>query len=288
MNRSVLKLNTKKGKVQAQVVTADVVKEVHHGIRVNVIFLENQSEVHYAMPVRVMNEESAHYHKQWRKRAKQHEEEKDLEGAEFLSGFAKNDKLIPVITIVVYWGKEPWDGPRRLKDMLDLEDFSLDLQRFIVDYPIHLLEVREYEHMEDFQSDMRYVFGFLQKEHDKELLRAYVKEYEEVFTKLPSDAYELISVMSHADKLLEKKREYENEGGCNMCQAIEEMIEDGRIEGRLEGGTSVLRMILRKKGDISENLEKKILEVKDLNILAIWCQKAMDAQNMAEFEQSIG
>ena len=72
-----------------------------------------------------------------------------------------------------------------------------------------------------------------------------------------------------------------------MCQAIEEMIEDGRIEGRLEGGTSVLRMILRKKGDISENLEKKILEVKDLNILAIWCQKAMDAQNMAEFEQSI-
>lgn len=287
LNRSVLKLNTKKGKVQAQLVTADIVREVHHNMNVTLIFQENQSDVHYAMPVRVINEESSHYYKQWRTRAKQHEEEKDLQGAEFLSGFAKNDKLVPIITIVVYWGKAPWDGPRRLKEILDLEGYPLDVQKFIVDYPIHLLEVREYEHLEVFQTDIRYVFGFVQKENNKEQLQVYVKEHEGVFTRLASDAYDLISVMSHEDRFLERKSVYETKGGCNMCQAIEEMIEDGRTEGRLEGCVQMLRVVLGKIGTISEELEKKIVGEKDLNVLTIWCRKALEARDMQEFEDSI-
>ena len=46
----------------------------------------------------------------------------------------------------------------------------------------------------------------------------------------------MISVMSHSDELLKYKQEYENDkGGSNMCQAILEMIEDGRQEGIQEG-----------------------------------------------------
>ena len=59
-----------------------------------------------------MNAESTPYHQQWRRAAPRHRQQKDLQGAEYVSGFSKEGKLTPVITIVIYWGKEPWDVPR--------------------------------------------------------------------------------------------------------------------------------------------------------------------------------
>ncbi|RHO24211.1 hypothetical protein DW212_09645, partial [Eubacterium sp. AM18-10LB-B] len=37
---------------------------------------------------------------------------------EFLSGMRKEERIHPVFTLVVYYGEKPWDGPRRLKDMM--------------------------------------------------------------------------------------------------------------------------------------------------------------------------
>lgn len=153
-----------------------------------------------------------------------------------LSGFSKRDRLIPTITIVVYFGKEPWDGPVSLKEMMDMEGLPLELQELVEDYHIHLLEVRKVGELEYFRTDLKYVFGFLQNEHSKATLKDYVKENSEAFENLSEDAYDMISVMSHSSELLEYKQEYENnKGGSNMCQAILEMIEDGRQEGIQEG-----------------------------------------------------
>jgi hypothetical protein len=37
--------------------------------------------------------------------------------AEFLSGFHREDRVLPVITIVIHWGAEPWDAPLSLREM---------------------------------------------------------------------------------------------------------------------------------------------------------------------------
>lgn len=37
---------------------------------------------------------------------------------EFLSGFWAGDRLIPSITVTVFFGSEEWDGPLRLFDLL--------------------------------------------------------------------------------------------------------------------------------------------------------------------------
>lgn len=42
--------------------------------------------------------------------ASEHRKEKDLRDTEFLSGFSKEDKIIPVITLTVYFGSDKWDG----------------------------------------------------------------------------------------------------------------------------------------------------------------------------------
>lgn len=103
--------------------------------------MENQNDIHHAMPVRVMSGDSANYHNQWRRIQKAHRDNKELCGAEYLSGFSKTDRLTPVSTIFVYWGDKPWDGPRCLKDILDLEGIPSDFQKLIADYPLNLIKV---------------------------------------------------------------------------------------------------------------------------------------------------
>jgi len=75
----------------------------------------------------------------------------------------------------------------------------------------------------------------LQLESNKEALKSYVNRHEDVFRNLSDDAYDMISVMTHSDELMERRDDCEQEDRGDMCQAIKEMIEDGRQEGRLEG-----------------------------------------------------
>ena len=66
--------------------------------------IENQTDVHYAMPVRNMLYDVMQYQKQVSELAADHREhraELKMMDAEYLSGFLKTDKLLPVITLVI-------------------------------------------------------------------------------------------------------------------------------------------------------------------------------------------
>lgn len=168
--------------------------------------------------------------------------------------------MIPTITIVVYFGKEPWDGPVSLKEMMDIEDYPVELQEFIEDYHIHLLEVRKFHNLEYFRTDLKYVFGFLQNEKSKEELKNYVQKHSDVFADLCEDAYDMISVMAHSSELIEYKQENtSNKGGSNMCQAILEMIEDGRQEGIQEG----IKVLVESCQEFGIAKEDAMLKVKE-------------------------
>ena len=60
--------------------------------------------------------------------------------------------------------------------------------------------------------------------------------HRESFEQLSEDAYDIITVMSGSKELEAVKETYREKGEkINMCEAIRGMIEDGRIEGKLEG-----------------------------------------------------
>ena len=62
-------------------------------------------------------------------------------------------------------------------------------------------------------------------------MEKYVHEYRETLINLEEDAYDLICVMSDMRKLQELKAELRQEGGCNMCKGLEEMMEDEKKKG---------------------------------------------------------
>ena len=59
--------------------------------------------------------------------------------------------------------------------------------------------------------------------------------HRESFEQLSEDAYDVITVMSGSKEREAVKETYRGKGEkINMCEAIRGMIEDGRLEGKLE------------------------------------------------------
>lgn len=58
---------------------------------------------------------------------------------DFLSGLKFTDKITPIVTLVVYYGKAKWIAPKDLHGMMEL---PANLQAFVPNYQMNLLEVR--------------------------------------------------------------------------------------------------------------------------------------------------
>ena len=234
------------GTLHTSEVFRDLTREVCLDTHTLLVALEAQSDIHYAMPVRVINGDSMQYHEQWRRIRNRHRQRRDLRGAGYLSGFHKKDRLFPVITLVLYFGRKPWDGPDNLWDMMNVEEFPEAVRKYIADYPLWLIDVRRYPHPERFCTDLRVVFGFLAVDTEKDLLLEFIKKNEKEFHSLREDAYDMIAVMSHSRELMERKPDYLNrKWEVNMCQAINDLMRDefqnGKTAGLREGRSAGLR-----------------------------------------------
>ena len=81
--------------VNVRVIAKDLVRKVRFGMQVMLFAIEEQSDIHYAMPLKVLNGDAGLYDKQWNGIRREHKRKKDLSGAEYISGFGREDHLIP-------------------------------------------------------------------------------------------------------------------------------------------------------------------------------------------------
>ncbi len=268
------------GTLHTSEVFRDLTREVCLDTHTLLVALEAQSDIHYAMPVRVINGDSIQYHEQWRRIRNRHRQRRDLRSTGYLSGFHKEDRLFPVITLVLYFGRKPWDGPENLWDMMNIASLPDAVQGYVADYPLRLIDVRRYPHPEQFHTDLRVVFGFLAVDTEKDTLREFIKKHEKEFHSLREDAYDMIAVMSHSRELMKRKHDYLNrKGEVNMCQAINDLMRDefqngktaGLREGELNGiqlakkvfflwFSGVAPVDIAKKCQITEDMVSQILD----------------------------
>ncbi len=220
---------TRKGK------TRDLLCRSAFGVNFALIGIENQESIDYAIPLRNMSYDVAEYEKQAAKlRREVRESGEKLSAGEYLYGFRKGDKLKPVITFILYSGKESWDGPASLHGMLDFTDIPECLKEMTSDYRINVIEIRKLENTEVFQTDVRQVFDFIRCSEDKKMLKQLV-ESDDSYQSMEEDAFDVIVKYANASELAQAKNYIGKEGKVNMCTAIREMMEDSRQEG-LEAG----------------------------------------------------
>ena len=199
--------------------------------------LENESKVNYAMPVKALILDLLNYTKQINEAAKSHKEHKDygeLNG-EFLSGFHKEDRLIPVITLTIHFENKRWDGPRNIREMFSMTDPGI--MKFLPDYEINLISPYEIDDFSDFDTDLGAVLSYIKASGEKKKLEELTSS-DERFRHLARDAFDVIN-----DATDSKLKVIEKEGKIDLCTAIKEIREEGRQEGILEGDMLALERV---------------------------------------------
>lgn len=258
----------------------DVLRVYDDQMMLLILGVENQNEVHYAMPLRQMLYDVLKYESQRVQVEREHREKKDLRGREYISGMTRSDRLLPVITLTVYWGKEAWDGAKSLYEMLDIPPVLSQYKDIINDYRMNLLEVRTMENLEAYSGELKALLGFVRYQKDKKELSRFVDENKDIFREMTAETIRAISVLSNARELdTYLKREGKDEEVFDMCEALQEMIMDGKAEGRAE---SVLEL-LRELGDVPEELQARIMAQQDFDILNKWLKLAARADSVEDF-----
>ena len=200
-----------------------------------ILGIENQTHIDYAMPVRDMLYDALQYARQVEesKRSYRNRKNTKMNSAEFLSGFRKEDKLMPVITLVVYFGEESWDGPQSIREMLNTKDEVI--LSYVQDYKLNLIvpaTIRD-EEFDKFHTDLGAILQFIkhQSQEDNSWMQGY-KRFEQV----EREAVDVIN------KLTGTKIKYEeNEEVVNMCRAWDVPMKKAKEEGLREGHIAGLK-----------------------------------------------
>ena len=189
------------------------------------------------MVLRAMLAESMAYEKQWKKRKKELEQENgSVTADEFISGMRKEEKFTPVITVVVYYGREkPWDGAKTLYDLLDVEGNEEKILPFISNYRLNVFDYHEYDDFSQFHSELQSFFEFLRYSGDKEKLKEKLRENRENYGSLSAEAKALLVHLTNIKEIPNVGDNELEKGEFDMCKAFEDMKEEGRTEGKIEG-----------------------------------------------------
>ena len=223
---------------------------------------EDQGAIHYAMPVKNMLYDSMQFARQVTKAAKSHRQEKEHKPTsdEFLSGFYKTDRLIPVVTLVIYWGPDRWDGPLTLKEMYAEADDAV--MQYVPDYKINLIapEQMSDDEIKEFQTSLKEVMLYIKYSKDKNKLLEIAQEDPD-FLSMDRQAAEVINVTTNS-----KLKYPEGKEKIDMCLALEEMRMDSKIEGAVkaykEVGFSLQETVQRIVVNYNFSMQRAEEEVK--------------------------
>lgn len=220
--KSILKQKARDAKSLVQIMTDENICYLLLGV-------ENQTDIHYAMPVRVMVYDAANYDSQIDAILSEEKQKYD-QGKEagnknkvcYPLTFPKNRKIFPVITLVLYWGSDEWDAPRSLHEMIDpavIKRFG----KYICDYKIHV--VCPYEmtdaQLSSMKTELRSAMELIKYSKDPETFDRIVAENAERYSNMDAETARLVN-----DVIGTKFRLKEKDGKVNMCEAIEKIKEE--------------------------------------------------------------
>ena len=194
-----------------------------------ILGVENQANIHYAMPVRTMLYDSLQYASQVDLKSKENRKNKKCSNSdEFLSGFTKEDRLIPVITLVMYFGSNKWDAPTNLKDMfIDVDEA---IAKYLPNYYLNLIspQLSDME-LAKLKSELGIVLQFIKNSNDKKKLKESL-ENNSKFHNVSNLSATLIKETTGLNLKINKEKE-----SIDMCQAVNDLMEDSKKEGIKEG-----------------------------------------------------
>lgn len=230
--------NTVQSKSDGQTIVERInditMKQTKDGSLFAVWTVANQQHIDYSMPARVMLQDALSYDRQLKEIKRSNQTSVAQAGTkEFLSGIQSADRLHPVITLVVYWGDEPWHGAKSLHDILDFGTdpvLTQELKELVPEYPLHFLNLSEQHNYSAYRTELRTLFELYDRRKDKTAFTNYVRDHDEC-RHLDSETYWTLGILLNTKKLKTIIPQTERIGHDMATNVIDEIWEDALQEG---------------------------------------------------------
>lgn len=220
---------------------------------------ETQNKIHYAMPVRDMLYDGINYAAQVDEAKRSYRNgNKDAElifekgelkikltQEEFLSGFRKDDKLIPIVTAVIYFGPDEWDAPLSIHSMFDVPDKRI--LNVIPDYFMNLIAPANIDDDDfgKFNTDLGLAMKVIKYQQNGAVEIIQQTNHR----KIDRGTAEFLNKVVNLNLVYD---EPEEEGEVDMCQAMEDYTKKMQIIGAINA--------LKLSGQTVEQMIKLITE----------------------------
>lgn len=198
------------GKIHEQ--ERDVSKFWKNGeIRISILGIENQTKQDSDMPLRVISYDGASYKQQLLNE--------------------KQKKRYPVTTIVLYFGTDKkWNTSKSLYDCFEIPE---KLKPFVNNYKINVFNIAwlSEKTIEMFKSDFKLIAQYFRT---KRLNKKYTGSKEKL--QHANETLKMFSALT-GDDIFEKvyNENHLEKGGVTMCDVVERIRNEGRVQGRAEG-----------------------------------------------------
>ena len=189
-------------------IVRDIIKKTDGKI-LSLYGIENQTKVDYSMPLRVLMYDGTAMIQQeysW-----------------------KSKPLLPVITLVLYFGEKAWTGP---KSILEMTKLPKEQWKNYENYHIRVIDIRrlDEEDLKKLPDNIRYFFEFLQKLTRPKEFRKYFKDNEEKLSKLDKDTALAIAAFFGQEIDFNEK-----EGGKAMYSGLKNVFKEIEKESKNRG-----------------------------------------------------
>lgn len=165
----------------------------------------------------------------------------------------KKQKVLPVLTVIFYYGEKQWDGATCLHDMIQWSD-EQELQDIVPNYKMNLIWAYGQEDIDKFKSDLQYILYLLKYKQEEEKLEKYIEENDEKLQHMNQDTHNAIVALMGSEILEEIESE---EGGAIRMEskALQAIQRRGVKEGE------ILKLIAQVQKKIQKN--KTLIQIAD-------------------------
>ena len=203
--------------------------------------------IDYSMPIRTMLYDALKYTEQQNNL----ELRKRKDGTYYHSKLRKDDKVLPVLTLIFYYSDKEWTAGKCIHDLIKWPE-EPEIKSIVPNYKLNLLWAYQINNIDKYKSDLQYILSMLKYKEEEKSLKQYISDNNDKIQNMNQDSHNVAVALLNQNlpKLIDNQK-----GDFRMGEnALQAIYDRGVNQGE------VLHLIMQ--------INKKILNNKNLDTIA--------------------